>query len=481
MVDHALWPHSGTAAHAQSIFWYALVLLAAAWVFRSFLPAKVAGLALLIFAVDDRHGPARGWLSNRHEMISLALALPALALHHLWRRDGWKPGALLASIALACGLFAGESAIAVTAFLAAYALHIDRGTWKQRALTLAPYATVIVLWRIAYAGHGYGARNSGLYFDPIREPVLYLSSLPTRAIALLASQLALPWSDFVPAYKYISPALETGMLALAIFTVVGIGRALWPVVRREPALKMFATGALLALLPPCATFPTDRLLLYVGVGGAAIIAMYLVDAKSWRPLVWLLVFIHLIFSAPFLALRSRSMATVDKPIEFAISAVLPAGVGRTVVIVNAPADPLAGYIPLALAARDEPRPEYVRWLESGSSALDVTRTDDRTLLVHADDGFYQHESEQLLRSPTRPIALGTRVELTGLSIEVTGVRQDGRASDARFRFDRPLEDPSFVWLWWHDLACDRWVPPPVGQTARLPSVDFTKIALATQK
>jgi len=46
---------------------------------------------------------------------------------------------------------AGESALVVMAYLAAYALFLDEGHWSARLLRLAPFAAVVVVWRVFYA------------------------------------------------------------------------------------------------------------------------------------------------------------------------------------------------------------------------------------------------------------------------------------------------------------------------------------------
>jgi hypothetical protein len=53
---------------------------------------------------------------------------------------------------------------------------------------------------------------------------------------------------------------------------------------------------------------------------------------------------------------------------------------------------------------------------------------------------------------------------------VTALTADGRPAEARFRFDRPLDDPSLRWLRWEDGVYVRFEPPPVGEKVTLPPV-----------
>ncbi len=479
-LDYLLWPGSPVAMHLHSLLWFGLGLIAVAWVYSTFLPVDVAGLALLLYAVDDAHGPAVGWISNRSAMVSLAFSLLALPLHHRWRSQGWRPGAWLAAAAFAAGLLGAEAAVAAAGYLAAYAMHLESGPKARRALSLVPYAAIFVVWRLAYGVMGYGTAHSGVYLDPAHEPGPFLALLPSRAVALLAAQFALPWSDFVSGYKYFSASLPLIMTVVATVIVAIVGLALAPLLKRDPVARMFATGALLAVVPICSTFPADRLLFYVGVGAMALVAAFLESPKSWvlRPVAWMFVGLHLILAPPLLAIRSRSMETVEKPIDLAMAS-FPQGPGvtdKTVVLVNPPSDPLAGFPNLMLAGRREPRPSQLRWLATGAAEVDVTREDANTLRVRPQRGFYEYPTEQLMRSPQREMPPGTVVSLAGLKIEVLQTEPDGRPAEARFRFDRALEDPSFVWRVWRGKGYVPFVPPAVGQTVTLEGTDLVKLA-----
>jgi hypothetical protein len=91
------------------------------------------------------------------------------------------------------------------------------------------------------------------------------------------------------------------------------------------------------------------------------------------------------------------------------------------------------------------------------------------------DGFLKNLSEQMLRSPRRPMPVGTRVALTGVTFEITAALPDGRPAEARARFDVPLEDPSLYWAAWRDQGYAPFTPPPVGARVQFPPVDFFKV------
>jgi hypothetical protein len=242
-------------------------------VYRRFIgPSWVAGLALLLFAVDDAHGPAVGWVADRNAIIALAVAIPVLLFHDRWRRDGWKAGAWLGPLFLGVALLTGESALAICAYLAAYALHLDRSSWRARLASLVPYVVVVVGWRVVYKSLGYGVSGSGVYIDPAREPLAFLAALPMRLPLLLLGQLGVPSSDFASLYPFIAPWLPAVMAVVAVCALAFLAYAMLPLLKRDPVARFFATGLVLAAIPVCATFPGDRLLLFVGIGAMGLVA-----------------------------------------------------------------------------------------------------------------------------------------------------------------------------------------------------------------
>ena len=139
-------------------------------------------------------------------------------------------------------------------------------------------------------------------------------------------------------------------------------------------------------------------------------------------------------------------------------------------------------------------PAHCRVLAPGYSSVYVTRIDAETVLVRPEHGYlvppgtagtaenqgslspmdlaygYQH-GDALFRSGAFPMTQGQRIELTGMSAEVLTLTDDGRPSEARVRFARPLEDPSLSWLQWDWGKGDYvpFVPAAIGQTVQAPS------------
>jgi hypothetical protein len=373
----------------------------------------------------------------------------------------------------AVGLLAGEAAIATAGYLVAHALALDPAPRRSRALALAPYLVVIVLWRAIYHRLGYGTFGSGVYLDPGAEPLAFARAFPARAVWLLASQLALPWSDFALLWQFISARAARIALGVAIATVISFALAFAPLCRRSATARFFAIGSLLAVIPISSTFPADRLLLFVGVGAMGLVGEWLATRPRTLPaaaLAALLIFLHVILAAPLLALRSRSMVTADTALRRADDSIpkTPEMRGRPTILVNPPA--FVGYVPIERAATGEPIPLF-RGLASGTSAVELEREDDRTLRVRVPDGFAANATEQMLRSPSRPLRLGDRVELGDLAIEVTAA-EHGQATGIRARFDRSLDDPSLWWGVWKGHGYVPFTPPRIGERVFIPPINL---------
>ena len=66
------------------------------------------------------------------------------------------------------------------------------------------------------------------------------------------------------------------------------------------------------------------------------------------------------------------------------------------------------------------------------------------------------------------MTVGEEVKLTGMTARVTALTPDGRPAVATFRFDLPLESPSFVWLCFRGDHFEPFPLPDVGQETTIP-------------
>ncbi|MFW6023602.1 MAG: hypothetical protein ACOC9O_02540 [Myxococcota bacterium] len=482
-LDGGLWPTSAAAMHAHSLLWLAVVILLAARVYLRFIDeARVAGLAVVLFALDEAQAQTAGWIANRNALLATAGGLLVLLAHHRFRREG-RPVMLAAgAAALALALLAGEFAVGILGYLAAYELVLVRRPWRQRALALAPYAGVVVAWRILYAALGYGTRGLGSYLDPLSTPGAFAAALPARWSALMWSALAGQPADLG---ALVPDAARLALAAVAVAGMATLAWLAWPTLRDRVMARFWATGAALAAVPVCATWPSDRLLLFVGLGAMAAVAYMVVDvlagATAAEPsappattrlrlvAVAGLLLVHLVLAPLQRPARAVAMSGVGRAVA-TVNASLPNDVaGRTVILANVPSSLFASYLQVMRAVREEPRPRHLHWLAATPAGVRLERTGRRTLRVRPDRGFLDTLLERHYRGRRHVMHAGHRVRLDEMTAEVVSRTADGRPATVDFHFARPLESRDYIWRRWEE---GRLVPmplPDVGQAVTLPS------------
>ena len=264
------------AMHAESIAWYALLVFCAAKLYARVLRAPgAAGLAALFYAVDPGHGLPAAWLANRNGVLASVFAVMTLLAHDRWRRDGWRLGAAVSAACFALALGSAELALGALAYVAAYALTLDRGSLRARATSLAPCGLVAVAWQIVYRAGNYGVIGSGFYCDPATSPLRFARGMLVRAAELALSQLLLFPVEVAARATITTVVAAAGAVALAIFVWAAM-----PLVRREAGVRFFAIGAALAVVPVVGVMPASRVLMLVGLGAMGVLAALLADVGS---------------------------------------------------------------------------------------------------------------------------------------------------------------------------------------------------------
>ena len=140
-IDYRLWPAYPAVMHAQSIVWFFFLVAAVTMLYRRLMGVTVlAGLAALLFALEDAHGITVGWLASRNALLACLFGTLTLLAHDRWRRDDWRMGRYLAPVLLLISLLSAEAGVATMAYLVPYALFLDKGTRAARVKSLLAYA-----------------------------------------------------------------------------------------------------------------------------------------------------------------------------------------------------------------------------------------------------------------------------------------------------------------------------------------------------
>ena len=489
--DFRCFPDAPWLMHVHSIAWYGILALIVLLLYRRFFAAcwtapisktgslQAAGIAALLYVLDDARGLGVGWIANRNAIIASVLALAALLLHDRWRRYGWRTGAFLAPLCLALGLLGGETALAVCGYLFAYALYIDRGRLLQRLLSLVSYAVVAVLWRVIYVQMGYGAIGTGMYCDPGQNMAHFLIELVQRLPVLLLGQFGIPNSGF---WTIVPSPFSHIILIVAVLFLSAVGWMLWPMLRRDNLARFFALGMLLASVPSCTVYPNDRLLFLTGIGGMGLVAQYLVLAvKSLkerksplpeRPLwaaktlfvIW--VAVHAILGPLSLPAKSCTPFFFELPVQLGAASFPKFDQGQTI-IVNLPLDMMLGFILIKHADQNNTELARTRLLSAGMGAVEIEGVDPHTVLVRPENGLLSMPWERAFCDDTMLYKPGYSMKLEGMAVLVTKTTADGRPAEIRYTFDKPLHDPGLKWIAWSVNGFVPFTPPATGERIQL--------------
>jgi len=467
-VEFAYWPQATWLMALENLALYVATVWVAARVYRRLLPDRfTAGLAGLMFAIDEGHANAVGWISSRNTVLSALLSLLCLDAH-LDARQSRSGGArarstLFAALALA----AGEGGVASLAYLIAYAIVCESGSWRARAESLAPQLAVFALWLIAYAVGGHGARGTTFYRD-LSQPLTLLTEgvldLPLHLFSLLGLSVVSAGLTFPPAYARIVALV----LVLPLLVAVARKRS-WSAPDR-----FFALCGALCLPSAFTTLAQDRVLFAASFGAFGLIASVLSGlagstTRTKRVARRIFIGSHLVIAPLMFVPALSANAPLDKAAS-QLARQLPAAGAQSTVLVNAPYEMLPMYARATYSIEHGTPAPVLRALYVGASELSVTRLDERTLEVAAARGWGELPVERgcverrLLPRPGHARSLGD------MRAQVTEANAEARPLRVRFEFTSELEAQSRQWLIWQGTRAVSWTLPRVGERVVLPAL-----------
>ncbi len=494
-LDHTLAGGEPWAAHLLSALAYA-GLVAGVWrLFGHILPGAggkaggAAGLATLLYAIDDSHTMAVVWPSNRNALVATALVVWGTLAWLRFRQDRWRPGQALAWLLWLAGLTAGETALGAMALPAAYELcggpEPVAQPWRQRARQLLPFVALGLVYVAAYKLGHYGAFHSAAYLDPLSETPQFLAAALQRVPMLIGALFVrLPVEAAVADQRLAAPLAAAGWATAALLLWLG-RRALAqtdPLTRQH--LRWLLLGSAASLVPAAATFAAHRLLVVASIGAAALLAVVFAAALPALAAPWpwassplpaaqrwaarLLAALHLA-AAPLVFLGGTAgLAWVSQRIEASLRVPgLAATVGKTAVLPAAP-DLLALYQPSSMLALGLPVPRRWWTLSAGMQDCQLRVVDPHTIELRPEHGVWlDTDAERLLRSRDLPLHRGDRLQLRGFRVEILSADAAGHPDLLRFVFDQRLDDPDLVWLRWGRDGVEPLQLPAPGLWIRL--------------
>ncbi|MDP8243284.1 MAG: hypothetical protein P9L94_04320 [Candidatus Hinthialibacter antarcticus] len=475
-IDYQFWPNTAPLHHLHNLAWYGALVAAVAVFYRRVMGATwMAGLAAMVYALDDGRGFAVGWIANRNAIIATLFGVLALIAHDRWRRDGWKPGAWLSPGLLLIALLAAEFGVGAFAFFLSYTLCLDPALWRRRWIAIAPSLITILAWQIGYRMMGYGAFGSSYYVDPGATPLQFLFAFIERAPLLLQSQ----WFGLPAAPVIFFPEWLLSVywrISLAVLALIAL--LLAPLLRVNQPARFWAVAMLLALVPVCAVFPAERLLFFVGLGAFPLIALLVQsvfqDVKwpgvHWalrrpvRMMIYFLIFQHCIMGPLLLPFSSISPKLISQWVDQPALSVpdSPSIENETWIVINPPVSLFTFHMPAVRIEHGLHAPKALQPLASGLSGFTITRDDAQTLTVRPQHGFLATSFERLLRGESQPLLVGEQIETNSFTATVLSLTPDNRPAEVRFRFTAPLGDANFRFLQWKNNQLVVFVPPAMG-------------------
>jgi len=433
----------------------------------------IATLALLLFTIAGIHG-FFCWTATRHIVIAAAVGVLALCSHVRWREQSWRPGRLLSVLGFVVALSASEAALGMIAYLLAYEALGARGDGWSRVRASVPVIGVLGAYLLMYRVLGLGTSGGSDYLDPFNDPMMYVTQIPGRLVFLIGAMLSGANADL----WLLRPGLRPAMILAAALVILLCGvllRTVWVTcsAREQRATGWMLAGALLSAIPFAGSAIGSRCVLVPWIGGSVAIALML--NRWWttlrrRPglsnrllgtLCWGLVGIHLVLApvqrlaVPYLLQRVlfRDLARAVGDPHLGGEEVTE----RTVVLLNAPDLRLGLHAYLFRQLYRLPIPAAWRVLSWAPCAHRFRRTAVDIMDMELVGGELHASS----------LVQGEVINVAGMQATVTELGRDG-PTRVRFRFDKPLDDPSLVWLIWKDGRLQRIAPPAIGATLDLP-------------
>lgn len=430
-------------AHVHSLLWWFAMLAALGWALHPIVGGRWAWLAVALYAFDDAHAFPLAWLANRAAIVSGVFGWLTLGLYA--RRRSSVVVALTSALCMA----AGEYGLSALAYVLAYAVFMDDRPWRARVRALMPVLGPLVAYLAFHRLGGFGAQHSGIYLDPAAEPGAFLGALVERAPRLL-----LDMATGSPLIVFQGWSTTTVWAAAVLAVGSLFGAVMWLRVEQRNVARWALFGALVAVVPVCASFLSERLTVLASVGvhvlsaGVIVTASEGVVARRWvvPTFVAMAVSLPMLFGHVWVASRTFA-AKVETVRDFndagrRLAAAMPvedetAASERWILL--AAGDPMMlVYPPHLRALEGHPRPGALSVLCLSPGPLTMRRVSPRALEITAANGWMQSPLERFFRRGDRPLPDASGFD--GMRVDV--VERDGEVPKTiRFTFDRRLDAP----------------------------------------
>ncbi|MBK7972854.1 MAG: glycosyltransferase family 39 protein [Deltaproteobacteria bacterium] len=467
-LEWRLWGRSSAGYHLTSLVAHLVAVLLLYRLIGSLgigAGGALAGSALL--ALHPGNLIAVYWISNRSDVVVLALAITALLAYRAAGRAARRGWALHVAAVAALGVAILTKEIACL-LPAVFLLHdlLEPGARPQapaptlasvlrRGLRATPYLALSASYVLWYRASGHGIR-SGYAPSSLELPPLAELSFLARSAVLATLELVTGLPPSMRRHEHLfdgaNAALAAGFVAAA-----AIATALALRGERRRATRLFALGWIGLFTAPTLGFLPSPRYLYVASAGWALLVASVVD--GWlasipsRPLRALGIAATAAYVAVVPALADRwLMGRLEIELGRAFPGLVesytrgfgPPRDGERIVLVNTPSPATASLIGAAFRFLNPGIDVRAAVLTSFPTPPALVADDSHTLRVSAPPGHHFFEQPvDWIYLTSRRATLGQTFRGADLVATITAMDGD-QPTEVTFRFERPLADPAWV-------------------------------------
>lgn len=481
-IDHSWLSSNFLLIQLHSLLWFICLSLAVYFFYKKIgLPSAIAVLACLIFLIDLNHMFNFYWLAARNSFIAPLFGILSLISHIQWRQDRKFPYMILGWVSFCLGLLSAEASIAIGAYLFSYAIFLDPQKPLRGIAAIIPYGIIVIMWLAFYSLSGYGAKNIGLYLDPLNAPLDFAQSFFSNALYILGATMSAT-GPILPVMSENSQSqflLFSGSL-LTLSTVL-----IWPLLKDNKQIRFFYCGFILAVIPFCtlATYtPRTGIISYLGFSAllASLIIHYL-KSQQQRYLKYAFVIFalicHIIVPLGFSLNLSlfTSLDTKNQNVLADLEHGLPGSEDKVTIYLNYPSEVNAMFLPYTWQAEGIPSPKGLIRLAPGLNSYSLRKITDKEFLLTSDSHFVLSQNAFLsshanthpktgllyglkqaqgfVSNPKRQFIVGETIQLPLFTVDIEAL-QNNLPSQLRFRLNENLSPGDLDWrIWdWNQLA-----------------------------
>jgi hypothetical protein len=467
-LDYRVFGENPVEAHAHSLLWFFLAVLSVFRLHRSLLGERTAWIAALVFALSPCNAAALAWPASRSELVAIVLGAWGLSLYVRWRERSEPRDGLASTAVFASALLAGEHALGLAGYTAAFELLRPREAFARRCLGASAFVLPLAAYLALRATGHFEVAGDNWYIDPTRHFLSFARVAAVREAALLT--MAWLGLNHVPADLEGWPLVVAAAVVAAVLAVVirGALQRLEPTARRHAS--WLVVGSVLCTAPFLAAPPSPRLTAFplLGVSAAVAVAMEDALARGEAASVRILLPAAALAGLHFLGAPVAAAFDVEhwtdrfRDVKSRVDFVQRRAAGRAAVnILRVASRDMVQNLALML---DGTPPPPVRML-SYKVPVRVMRIAADSIELAAPAGLFPSPAQY----PENFLAflVPDRTELPGLRIDVVERAPDRAPVRIRFRFDRDLDDPSMLWVAEGDKGFGEVTLPPVGHETRL--------------